>query len=169
MSRMTQLPPVPVMRRAFATKDRSFDGTFFVAVKTTSVFCRPVCRAKPPLPENVEFFATARDALRQGYRPCKLCKPTDAIAPPLVTKLIDLIERDPSHRVTERDLREMKIDPSTARRQFRAYCNTTFAAHQRARRLGLALREVRERRSSVTSAAAGAGFESSSGFRDAFT
>jgi methylphosphotriester-DNA--protein-cysteine methyltransferase len=44
------------MRRAFQRKDPAYDGTFIVAVKTTGVFCRPVCRAKPPRPQNVEFF-----------------------------------------------------------------------------------------------------------------
>src|SRR3954468_11141656 len=82
---MKPLPPVTVMRRAFAEKDPSFDGLFFVAVRTTGIFCRPVCRARPPRRENVEFFASASEAVRQGYRACKLCRPGDgaaAAAPP---------------------------------------------------------------------------------------
>ncbi|CAN5592229.1 trifunctional transcriptional activator/DNA repair protein Ada/methylated-DNA--[protein]-cysteine S-methyltransferase [soil metagenome] len=163
------LPSIAVMQRAFARKDASFDGTFFVAVKTTSIFCRPVCRAKPPRIENVEFFPTAQEALYHGYRPCKLCKPLDGGArpPELVAKLMKLIEQDPTRRLTERDLRELKIDPTTARRQFRAYCHTTFSAYQRARRMGSALRDVRNGKS-VIGAQGVAGFESSSGFRDAF-
>jgi AraC family transcriptional regulator of adaptative response/methylated-DNA-[protein]-cysteine methyltransferase len=163
------LPSLAVMQRAFARKDPSFDGTFFVAVKTTSIFCRPVCRAKPPRIENVEFFPTAQDALYHGYRPCKLCRPLDSGShpPELVERLMKLVEQDPTRRLTERDLRQMKIDPTTARRQFRAYCRTTFAAYQRARRMGLALRDVRDG-ASVIGAQISAGFESSSGFRDAF-
>jgi AraC family transcriptional regulator of adaptative response/methylated-DNA-[protein]-cysteine methyltransferase len=163
------LPSLAVMQRAFARKDPSFDGTFFVAVKTTSIFCRPVCRAKPPRIENVEFFPTAQAALYHGYRPCKLCRPLDGGSrpPELVERLIKLVEQDPTRRLTERDLRELKIDPTTARRQFRAYCRTTFAAYQRSRRMGLALRDVRNGES-VIGAQISAGFESSSGFRDAF-
>lgn len=163
------LPSLAVMQRAFARKDPSFDGTFFVAVKTTSIFCRPVCRAKPPRLQNVEFFPTAQDALYHGYRPCKLCRPLDGGArpPELVQRLMKLVEQDPTRRLTERDLRELKIDPTTARRQFRAYCRTTFAAYQRSRRMGLALRDVRNG-ASVIGAQTSAGFESSSGFRDAF-
>src|SRR3954452_18413504 len=164
----TTLPSIAVMQRAFARKDPSFDGTFFVAVKTTSIFCRPVCRAKPPRVENVEFFPSAQAALYHGYRPCKLCKPLDGGSrpPELVATLMKLIEQDPTRRLTERDLRELKIDPTTARRQFRSYCHTTFSAYQRARRMGLALRDVRNGKS-VIGAQNNAGFESISGFRDA--
>jgi AraC family transcriptional regulator of adaptative response/methylated-DNA-[protein]-cysteine methyltransferase len=163
------LPSRPVMQRAFMRHDRSFVGTFFVAVKTTGIFCQPGCRAKPPKLANVEFFATARDALYHGYRPCKMCKPLDdgTRPPELVSRLMQLIEQDPTRRLTERDLRELKIDPTTARRQFRNYCRTTFAAYQRSRRMGLALRNVRNG-ASVIGAQTSAGFESSSGFRDAF-
>jgi AraC family transcriptional regulator of adaptative response/methylated-DNA-[protein]-cysteine methyltransferase len=157
------------MRRAFAEKDSSFDGTFFVAVKSTSIFCRPVCRAKPPKPENIEFFATADEALRSGYRACKLCHPLDRVVnrSTVVSQLIRLVEADPSRRLGETDLTAMGVDPSTARRQFRSHCGMTFAAYQRARRMGAALREVRQG-GSVTFAQVGAGFESGSGFRRAF-
>ena len=162
------LPPIAEMRRAFAAKDPAYDGTFFVAVRTTGVFCRPVCRAKPPRAENVEFYPTAQDAIRRGYRACKLCRPLDEAGarPPLVARLLDLVEASPQRRVTGDDLREIGVDPSTARRQFRAHCGTSFAAHQRARRLGAAVSELRTRRS-VTFAGVGAGFQSDSAFRDA--
>jgi AraC family transcriptional regulator of adaptative response/methylated-DNA-[protein]-cysteine methyltransferase len=157
------------MRRAFARKDSAFDGTFFVAVKSTSIFCRPVCRAKPPKPENVEFFATAQDALRHGYRACKLCHPLEPVSgrSSVVSRLIQLVDEDPSRRLGEAHLTALGVDPSTARRQFRARCGMTFAAYQRSRRMGAALREVRQG-GSVTFAQVGAGFESSSGFRRAF-
>jgi AraC family transcriptional regulator of adaptative response/methylated-DNA-[protein]-cysteine methyltransferase len=164
------LPSKQTMLRAFASKDSRFDGVFFVAVKTTSVFCRPVCRAKPPRPENVEFFATAKDAMHHGYRACKLCRPLDSgnRPPQVVERLMQLIETSPSTRLREGDLLELGIDPSTARRQFRAYCGMTFAQYQRARRMGLAMRGVRGGES-VTAAQLDAGYESASGFREAFT
>jgi AraC family transcriptional regulator of adaptative response/methylated-DNA-[protein]-cysteine methyltransferase len=158
------------MRRAFQRKDPAFDGTFIVAVKTTGVFCRPVCRAKPPRPENVEFFPSPDDALRNGYRPCKLCHPMEqrSAPPQVVTQLIKLMDRAAPERVRESDLKGIGVDPSTARRQFRDYCGMTFAAYQRSRRLAGALGEVRNG-APVTLAQVGAGFESSSGFRQAFT
>src|SRR5258706_3819601 len=107
------------MRRAFAEKDSAFDGTFFVAVKSTSIFCRPVCRAKPPKPENVEFFATATEALRNGYRACKLCHPLDPAAgrSSVVSQLSRLAAADPSRRLGEADLTEMGVGSSTGLRQ----------------------------------------------------
>src|SRR3954452_15208030 len=115
---MSHLPSHTVMQRAFQRKDPAFDGTFIVAVKTTGVFCRPVCRAKPPNAENVEFFGTARDALRNGYRACNLCRPLDAggATPKLVTELISLVERQPGQRFGEAELSQRGIDPTTARR-----------------------------------------------------
>src|SRR3954447_2620319 len=166
---MSHLPSHTVMQRAFQRKDPAFDGTFIVAVKTTGVFCRPVCRAKPPRLENVEFFPTPDDAARNGYRPCKLCRPTEArsLPPRVVTQLIELIDSSAPERVRETDLRAIGVDPSTARRQFRDYCGMTFAAYQRSRKLAGAFGEVRNG-VAVVEAQAGAGFESASGFRQAF-
>lgn len=169
MSSMPTLPPESAMRRAIARKDTAYDGVFFVGVKTTGIFCRPVCRAKTPKPENVEFFASAHDALYHGYRPCKRCRPLDlgAKPPPVVARLMDLIERDPARRLKEGDLRAIGVDPSTARRQFRSYCAMTFHAYQRARRMGLALERVRQGEE-IMQVQVESGFESASGFRDAF-
>ena len=168
MSQIAELPPLEEMRRAFSAKDPAYDGTFVVAVKTTGIFCRPVCRAKPPRAENVEFFRTPADAIRHGYRACKLCKPLGTVGatPPLVTKLLDLLHEKPDGRVTSADLKSRGIDPSTARRQFRAHRGTTFAAYQRAHRLGQAVRELRRGRSAGFAGAA-AGFRSDSAFREA--
>lgn len=157
------------MRRAFARRDASFDGVFFVAVRTTGIFCRPVCRARAPRPENVEFFSSSADALYRGYRACKRCRPLDAgRAPlPLVARLIQAIERDPSQRLAARHLAALGIDASTARRQFKTYCGMSFAEYQRARRMGEALLHVRRGRS-VVRAQIEAGYTSGSGFRRAF-
>ena len=165
---MSNLPPPAVMMRAFRRKDPAFDGTFFVAVKTTGIFCRPVCRAKPPRPQNVEFFARAQDAVRSGYRACKLCRPLESAArpPAAVERLLGLVQAEPATPLRERDLRSLGMDPATVRRQFRAHCGTTFAKYQRAFRLGEALRLVRRGAPSVVAREA-AGFESASAFRDA--
>jgi len=60
---------------AVVTRDPQGDGKFFYSVRTTSVYCRPSCAARSARPENVEFHATAADAERAGFRPCKRCKP----------------------------------------------------------------------------------------------
>jgi AraC family transcriptional regulator of adaptative response/methylated-DNA-[protein]-cysteine methyltransferase len=62
---------------AFAARDARADGQFIVAVKTTGIYCRPVCPARPPKRENVEFFDDIPSARRAGYRACLRCKPDD--------------------------------------------------------------------------------------------
>ncbi|MBS1717221.1 MAG: helix-turn-helix domain-containing protein [Armatimonadetes bacterium] len=61
--------------RALAAHDSRFDGLFFVAVKTTGIYCRPVCTVKPPKRENCTFYENAAMAESAGYRPCLKCRP----------------------------------------------------------------------------------------------
>ena len=60
---------------AFKAKDARFDGRFFVAISSTGIYCRPVCRARQPKEENCSFYPTAAQAEQAGYRPCLLCRP----------------------------------------------------------------------------------------------
>ncbi len=59
-------------------RDPAFDGRFFIAVRTTRIYCRPVCPVKQPLTKNVSFFPSAAAAERAGYRPCLRCRPETA-------------------------------------------------------------------------------------------
>lgn len=61
--------------KAVVNCDKRYDGLFFYAVKTTGIFCRPSCKAKVPLRKNALFFDTADKALKEGFRPCKMCRP----------------------------------------------------------------------------------------------
>src|SRR5213592_81981 len=170
MKTMELLPPNEMMYRALLNRDSSFEGIFFVGVRTTGIFCRPTCTAKKPARENVDFFATSNQALHDGYRPCLRCHPMnpDKRLPELIERLRVEVERAPGGRLTDKELAAMAIDPSTARRQFKRHYGMTFQAYHRARRLGLALRDVR-RGGRVGEARNGSGFESESGFREAFT
>ncbi len=64
--------------QAMLRRDPAFDGRFFVAVKTTGIYCRPVCRARMPRRENVDFYPSAASAEQAGYRPCLRCRPETA-------------------------------------------------------------------------------------------
>jgi len=163
------LPDSRTMYRALARRDPAYEGVFFTGVKTTGIFCRPTCRAKKPKQENVEFFPTVAEALHSGYRPCRLCHPMDTTrpVPPLVEQLRRAVEESADGRVTDKDLATLGIDPSTARRRFKAYHGMTFHAYQRARRMGLALRDVKSGRP-VIDVQLDRGYESPSGFREAF-
>ncbi|EIT83741.1 ADA regulatory protein [Fictibacillus macauensis ZFHKF-1] len=71
--------PLPVSEeqwQAIVHNDASYDGTFFYAVKTTGIFCRPSCKSRVPKRENIGYFSEAQHALSANFRPCKRCKPT---------------------------------------------------------------------------------------------
>ena len=161
MKALELLPPSETMYRALVDRDSSFEGIFFAGVRTTGIFCRPTCTAKKPARENVDFFATPSEALHGGYRPCLRCHPMDPDKrpPQLIERLRAEVERAPGGRLTDKELAAMAIDPSTARRQFKRHYGMTFQAYHRARRLGLALSEVR-RGGRVDQAQNGSGFES---------
>src|SRR6202051_2594071 len=61
--------------RAISTRDARFDGRLFVAVKTTGIYCRPICPARTPKFENVSFYPSAAAAQEAGFRPCLRCRP----------------------------------------------------------------------------------------------
>lgn len=149
--------------------DQSYEGIFYTAVKTTGIFCRPTCPARKPKPENVVFFKTPEDALSAGYRPCLRCKPLDAsgIAPEWIRELLHRVDRAPNRRWTDEDLVRLNVDPLRLRRWFKEHFGTTFHTHIRARRLALALGTLREG-ASIDDAAHDHGYESVSGFREAF-
>jgi AraC family transcriptional regulator of adaptative response/methylated-DNA-[protein]-cysteine methyltransferase len=157
------------MYKALVERDSTFEGIFYAGVKTTGIFCRPTCKARKPKPENVEYFGSAQQALYAGYRPCLLCKPMEheKRRPEVVQKLCEMIEKSPTARISAADLRQMGIDPSTARRQFQRCYGMTWSAYQRARRMGTALHDIREGES-VISTQLNHGFESASGFWEAF-
>jgi AraC family transcriptional regulator of adaptative response / DNA-3-methyladenine glycosylase II len=69
---------VAAQYRAVQRRDPALDGIVFVAVKTTGIYCRPVCRARTPLARNVAFYPSAAAAERAGYRPCLRCRPETA-------------------------------------------------------------------------------------------
>ena len=165
---MTQLPPVDEMERAYLNRDATYDGLFFVGVRTTGIFCRPTCPARSPLPKNVEYYPTVAAALFAGYRPCKRCRPMAAInQPEWAAALLAEIEANPAKRITESDLRQRGFDPATARRHFLRHYGMTFQAYARARRLSSAFTDIRNG-DTLDGAAYTNGYESLSGFREAF-
>jgi len=168
MTGMSTLPPIKEMQRAYVRKDVSYDGIFFLGVRTTGIFCRPSCPARKPLPQNVSYFPSVREALFAGYRPCKRCRPLDAGGrPPEWVARALLLVKGREERIKDADLRGTGIDPFRARRYFQEHYGMTFQAYCRARRMGDALDQLR-RGASLDDVTLGNGYESHSGFRDAF-
>ena len=157
------------MLRAFFERDASYDGLFVTGVHTTGIFCRPTCSAKKPRPENVTFFKESRDALLSGYRPCLRCRPLEpsGTPPEWLRDLLSAIEEEPARRWTDQDIRRRGLSPERVRRWFKRNHGMTFQAYSRARRLGSALGRVKEG-DQVSRAAFEAGYDSLSGFQEAF-
>ncbi|MDI9819334.1 MULTISPECIES: bifunctional transcriptional activator/DNA repair enzyme AdaA [unclassified Legionella] len=155
---------------ALIAKDTNYEGIFFVGVRTTGVFCRPTCTARKPKAEHCEFFRATQEALLAGYRPCKRCRPLSHPnqATDIVRLLVEAVENNPTKRWQAADFKNLAIDESTARRQFKKRFGMTFVAYARARRIGEAMKEIRHG-TSVIDTQLQAGYESGSGFRDAFS
>ena len=156
--------------QALLAKQPEYEGIFYVGVKTTGVFCRPTCPARKPKFENCEFYRTAQEALLAAFRPCKRCRP---LSHPnhvsrTVQTLVNTVEAEPGKRWREEDFRALAVDASTARRQFKKRFGMTFVAYARARRMGLALAQIKAGES-VIEAQLSTGYESGSGFREAFS
>src|SRR5204863_9330812 len=114
MKAMELLPPADAMYRALVNRDSSFEGIFFVGVRTTGIFCRPTCSAKKPARTNVDSFATASEGLHGGYRACLRCRPMDRSErpPELIEQLRGEVERAPGGRLTGKEWAALAIDPS---------------------------------------------------------
>ena len=156
--------------QALLNKNTHYEGVFFVGVKTTGVFCRPTCGARKPKFENCEFYKTAKEALLASFRPCMRCRPLSHSnqVSDLIRILVDSVEADPSRRWKNSDFEDLSINASTARRQFKKSFGMTFVEFARARRMGLAIKQIRAG-DAVIDAQLNTGYESSSGFRDAFS
>src|SRR6266487_2748513 len=82
---LAKMPPGldrQVCDRARLARDPAYDGLFFTGVRTTRIYCRPVCQVRPAKSANVVFFATAAAAERAGFRPCLRCRPETAPGSP---------------------------------------------------------------------------------------
>jgi AraC family transcriptional regulator, regulatory protein of adaptative response / methylated-DNA-[protein]-cysteine methyltransferase len=156
------------MYRAIAERDVSLLGAFFVGVKTTGVFCRVGCPSRVPLRENCEFFSCVAGALQAGYRACLRCTPLASAVdnPPWATAILERIEADPARVVTAADIRRAGADPAAASRYFTKRFGVSVQAISRARRVGLAMRWLRDE-GSLRTVMHRAGFDSESGLRKA--
>jgi AraC family transcriptional regulator of adaptative response/methylated-DNA-[protein]-cysteine methyltransferase len=156
--------------QALLDKNPDYEGIFYVGVKTTGVFCRPTCPARKPKFEHCEFFKTAEQALIASFRACKRCKPLSHPnqVSTVIQQLVDAVETNPEKRWKAQDFKELNMEAATASRHFKKRFGMTFVAYGRARRMGLAMKQIRKGEP-IIEAQLSAGYESSSGFRDAFS
>lgn len=157
------------MYQASLDKDSSFEGTYWMAVKTTGIFCRPTCTARKPKKENVEFFLNANEAMEKGYRACKICKPLEKLneTPQYIQELLAELTQNESLKIKDADLLKRNIEPVTIRRWFLKNHGMTFQAFQREFRMNTAFKKIKNGES-IMETALDSGYESLSGFNESF-
>jgi len=162
---ITEPKKIDTYYQALVDREKSYVGIFYVGVKTTSIFCIATCRARKPLKKNVEFYSTFKEALDHGFRPCKICKPTENAnqAPEQVEKAIQMVKANPKEKVKDYHLRQENISPEIVRRWFKKNYGLTFHAYQRMYRINIAFEELKNGKK-ATDTAFDMGYESLSGF-----
>ncbi len=150
---------------ALVEKDPQFIGVFFAGIKTTGIFCISTCHARKPKFENVVFYSEAKDALREGFRPCKICKPTDYAFEPIpeVQQALKMLKESELQKVSDSELRKAGLSSEKIRRWFKHHHGVTFQAYQRMIRINSAFQELKNGKS-VTNSAFDSGYDSLSGF-----
>jgi AraC family transcriptional regulator of adaptative response / DNA-3-methyladenine glycosylase II len=161
--------------RALKTRDARFDGRFFIAVRTTGIYCRPICPARTPKLENVEFHPSAASAQEAGFRPCLRCRPE--CAPDFgslgtsrtVSRALALIgegalDDGDVGRLADR----LGIGERQLRRLFEKHLGASPIAVAQTRRVLLAKQLLHETRLPMTDVAFAAGFGSLRRFNDTF-
>ncbi|MGH6608794.1 MAG: bifunctional DNA-binding transcriptional regulator/O6-methylguanine-DNA methyltransferase Ada [Burkholderiaceae bacterium] len=147
-------------------RDAAADGAFFYSVRSTGVYCRPSCAARPARPENVEFHATMADAERAGFRPCKRCRPDQSAKSQhaaLIADLCRFIEHAQQTPTLHRLAQRAGISAYHLHRVFKAETGVTpkqYAAAHQAKRVKAELGSNH----TVTDAIYGAGFNSNGRF-----
>jgi len=154
--------------RALKSHDARFDGRFFVGVKTTGIYCRPVCRVRLPLQKNCTFFNTAPAAEGAGFRPCLRCRPETApgwsntdISNQLAIAASRLIEQQLHHAPRVADIADrLGVTDRHLRRIFEEHFGVSPVDYLQTQRLLLAKRLLTDTPMSVTDVAGAAGFGS---------
>lgn len=162
--------------QALAAKDARFDGVFFVGVRTTGIYCRPICPARTPARSRCEFFATAAQAERAGFRACFRCRPELAPGNAPVDA-VDTLVAAATQRISEGALNDGSLDDLASqlgvsarhlRRALEAKLGVSPVELAQSRRLALAKQLLQDTSLSLTEIAFAAGFGSVRRFNAVF-
>lgn len=164
-----------IFYQAMLARDPRFDGKFFIGVKTTGIYCRPICPAKPKR-ENVEFFSNGLQAEKAGYRPCLRCRPESAPHSPawvgksaVVQRAVKVLNAKESLTFNEDDFAaQFGVTARHLRRLFMEEIGKTPKQLSFENRLNLARKLIVETSLPITEVAFASGFESIRRFNDAF-
>jgi len=158
------------------SRDSRFDGHFYTAVKTTGIFCRPICPANPPHEKNVEYFGNQAQALQAGYRPCLRCRPDSAPSSSAwksvettFQRALNLINSDNLENNSLTSLADrLGISDRYLRQLFQQYIGMSPKQYMQYQQLMFAKQLLHSSNMSITEIAFSSGFNSIRRFNDAF-
>lgn len=162
--------------RAISVRDARYDGRFFTAVKTTRIYCRPVCPARTPLSRNVTFFGSAAAAQEAGFHPCLRCRPETAPElgpsrdlPDSVARALTLIEAGALDEAGMDTLAaRLGVGERQLRRLFRQHLGASAVTVAQTRRVLLAKQLIHETHLPMADIAFASGFGSIRRFNESF-
>lgn len=163
--KITDTEQIATYYQALLDRNSAYTGIFYAGVKTTGVFCIATCRAKKPNYNNVDFYQDIKSALNAGFRPCKICNPTQNAypTPPEIEQALKLIQKNPKQRISDWQLKQQNIQPEKVRRWFNRHYGITYQTYQRMLRINTALQELKQGKT-ATHVAFDNGYDSLSGF-----
>ncbi|MTI58183.1 bifunctional transcriptional activator/DNA repair enzyme AdaA [Geosporobacter ferrireducens] len=150
----------------------SYDGLFFYGVKTTGIFCRPSCRAKPPIRENTVFFDRPAAAIKAGFRPCKKCRPDQVVFQPdldLVKKAKEFLDTNYNQSIDSKYIiKELGVSINHLARLFKQHTGFTITEYLAKVRVDKAIELIELSDEKIIDIAYMTGFKSLSNFYKCF-
>ena len=158
--------------QAFCARDPAFDGRFFVAVRSTGIYCRPSCPARRPSPENVVFYATGTEASAAGFRACRKCHPDRPeqwrLNAAVVTEICRELEMTETIPSLDQIARKAGFSPYHFHRLFKAATGLTPTEYAQHLRIGKARELLEFTKRPVDQIAWTVGYEDAGAFRKLF-
>lgn len=158
--------------QAVVSCNRSYDGLFFYGVKTTKIFCRPSCKSRTPIRNNVNFFDNATNAIEKGFRPCKRCCPDKVVFQPeldFIKKAEDIFDVDYNKQINLSDVsKELGVSINHLIRLFKGYSGVTPMQYITKKRVDKAKELLNQNDLSIIDVAYTTGFKSLSNFYKCF-
>ena len=161
-------------QKARQSRDHRFDGLFYVAVKSTGIYCRPICPAPTALEKNVIYYEFAHNAAQDGFRPCIRCRPDSASGSAAwqgvkttalrAKQLIDQYDEHDCEKLAER----LGVSSRYLRRLFKQHFGLSLTQYRLFKQCHFAKKLIQETHLSLTDIAYAAGFKSTRRFNDAF-
>lgn len=164
-----------LLYEALLKRDARYDGKLFFAVTSTGIYCRPICPARKPKPQNVLYYADAKTAALAGFRPCKRCRPESRPGSPAwqgtkatVSRALRLLAEPEGPESLEALSDKLGVTDRHLRRLFQEHLGKSPIEVKQSNRLSLATTLLADQEAAIADVAFASGFQSLRRFNDVF-